>query len=199
MIPRIRGTAAVAALVVLVSCLSVPPPALAAPNAAKGAALSARCAICHGANGFSVATNIPNLAGQRYGYLLKQLKQFKSGARGNGLMNDIARPLSPELMEDIAAYFASVKVQMVMPKPLPTAECDACHNKNGRSTSATIPNLAGQHYMYLLRQLRAFKAGTRTSPIMNAMVKPLSEKQLERLAAYYASMPFRPDGTKNSH
>ena len=199
MIPRLRGTAAVAALVVLVGgCLNAPS-ALAAPNAAKGAALSARCAICHGANGFSVATNIPNLAGQRYGYLLKQLKQFKSGKRGNGLMNDIARPLTLQRMEDIAAYFASVKVQMTMPKPLPTAECNACHNRKGRSTSATIPNLAGQHYMYLLRQLRAFKAGTRTSSIMNAMVKPLSEKQLERLAAYYASMPIRPDGTKPPH
>lgn len=195
--PRLRGSAVLAVLA-LAGCLSMPT-AFAAPNAAKGAALSARCAICHGANGFSVATNIPNLAGQRYGYLLNQLKRFKSGKRGNGLMNDIARPLTPQLMEDIAAYFSSVRTQTTLPEPLPTAECDACHNKEGRSTSSTTPNLAGQHYMYLLRQLRAFKAGTRTSPIMNAMVKPLSEKQLERLAAYYASMSIRPNGTKHSH
>lgn len=193
----LRGPSALVILMLLGS-LGMPP-ALAAPNAAKGATLSARCAICHGSDGFSVATNIPNLAGQRYGYLLNQLKRFKSGGRGNGLMNDIARPLSSEQMEDIAAYFSSVRVRIITPKPLPTAECNACHNKKGRSTSTSTPNLAGQHYMYLLGELRAFKAGTRKSPIMNAMVKPLSEKQLERLAAYYASMSAQPKTMNHPH
>lgn len=192
-----RGLASSATLALAASLLSVQF-AIASPNAAKGAALSARCSTCHGSNGFSVATNIPNLAGQRYGYLLDQLKRFKSGQRGNGLMDGIARPLSDEQMEDIAAYFSSIRTQMSMPEPLPIAECNACHNKEkGRSMSANTPNLAGQHYMYLLRQLRDFKTGARVSPIMNAMVKPLSEKQLERLAAYYASMPIRPIGTKH--
>jgi cytochrome c553 len=67
------------------------------------------CAACHGANGVSVSAAIPNLAGQKAGYLGSQLSGFKSGARKNALMNAIAVQLSPADIDNVAAYFASLQ------------------------------------------------------------------------------------------
>ena len=53
----------------------------AAGDAAAGKAKSAICGACHGATGTSVNPMWPHLAGQQAAYLVKQLKDFKSGAR----------------------------------------------------------------------------------------------------------------------
>jgi cytochrome c553 len=66
------------------------------------------CAACHGAAGVSVSETIPNLAGQRAGYLEAQLKALKDGSRKNAVMNAIAAQLQPAEMANLAAYFASL-------------------------------------------------------------------------------------------
>lgn len=66
------------------------------------------CAACHGANGQSVADNIPNLAGQRAAYLESQLRALKAGTRKAPSMNAIAAQLAPQEIVDVAAYFASL-------------------------------------------------------------------------------------------
>lgn len=66
------------------------------------------CAACHGANGVSVADNIPNLAGQRVAYLEAQLRALKAGTRKAPSMNAIAGQLSADDIADVAAYFASL-------------------------------------------------------------------------------------------
>ena len=71
-----------------------------------------------------------------------------------------------------------------------SAQCGACHGSNGVAADTSIPNLAGQHYQYLLAQLEAYKNGTRKNPIMNEMTHALSQAQIEDLAAYFASIPF---------
>jgi len=65
------------------------------------------CAACHGATGVSVSDTIPNLAGQRAGYLEAQLKALKEGTRKNLIMNAIAAQLSAEDMANVATYYAS--------------------------------------------------------------------------------------------
>ncbi len=81
----------------------------------KGAAISAQCAMCHGSNGISVAGNIPNLAGQRYGYLLQQLRAFKHRKRRNPLMDEVAHSLTRQQMKDLSAYFASIPLRVGQP------------------------------------------------------------------------------------
>ena len=44
------------------------------------------CAACHGVNGVSPIPAQPNLGGQNVKYLYKQLVDFKSGYRKNGIM-----------------------------------------------------------------------------------------------------------------
>ncbi|MBI5718475.1 MAG: cytochrome P460 family protein [Burkholderiales bacterium] len=66
------------------------------------------CAACHGANGVSIADNIPNLAGQRVAYIENQLRAFKAGTRKQASMNAIAAQLAPADITDVAAYFGSL-------------------------------------------------------------------------------------------
>ena len=83
----------------------------AAGDAAAGKAKSGVCAACHGADGNAPNPVWPNLAGQNAQYLVKQLKDFKSGARKNPLMSPQAMPLSDQDMENLAAYFSSQKLK----------------------------------------------------------------------------------------
>jgi cytochrome c553 len=66
--------------------------------------------------------------------------------------------------------------------------CVACHGPKGISLQPIYPNLAGQKEAYLLKQLKAFKSGTRKSPMMKPMVAALSAKDMANLAAYYSSL-----------
>jgi cytochrome c553 len=65
--------------------------------------------------------------------------------------------------------------------------CQVCHGKGGKSTNPTYPRLAGQHAKYIIKQLKAFKSGTRKDPIMNGMASTLSEKDMEDVAAFFES------------
>ncbi len=83
--------------------------ALADGNAAAGKTKSTVCQSCHGVDGNSTNSEFPRLAGQYPDYLIHALKQYKSGARKNAIMNGFAASLSTQDMEDIAAYFSSQK------------------------------------------------------------------------------------------
>lgn len=74
-----------------------------------GRAKAAGCAGCHGAKGVSANPLWPNLAGQKAAYLVKQLKAFRDGAREDPIMSAMARPLSDADIEDLAAYYSSLK------------------------------------------------------------------------------------------
>jgi len=68
------------------------------------------------------------------------------------------------------------------------AMCAACHGANGIGASEAFPNLAGQHADYIVKQLKAFKAGTRTDPVMAPMAVGLSEQDMSDVGAYFASL-----------
>lgn len=80
-----------------------------AADVAAGKAKSAMCAACHGANGISAIEMYPNLAGQKKGYTVSQLKAFKNGDRKNPIMGPMSMGLSSADMDNIAAYYASLK------------------------------------------------------------------------------------------
>lgn len=82
--------------------------AQAAGDPAAGKAKSAVCAACHGMNGVSNNDLWPNLAGQKAGYLVKALKDFKAGNRNDPMMSSQAKMLSEEDMANLAAYYSSL-------------------------------------------------------------------------------------------
>ena len=102
-----RSMAAALALLTLPALAQTPAPK--ADLAAGKARVEAVCAACHGANGVSVADNIPNLAGQRVPYLEAQLRALKTGVRKNAVMGAMAAQLSNEDIVNVAAYFGSLQ------------------------------------------------------------------------------------------
>ncbi len=86
-------------------------PIVHAGDAKAGAEKSGLCAGCHGADGISLAPNIPNLAGQKEEYLIKAIKDYRSNKRKNPMMNSMAANLSDTDIEDLAAFFSSLKSQ----------------------------------------------------------------------------------------
>ena len=69
-----------------------------------------------------------------------------------------------------------------------SATCMACHGTDGISLMPMYPNLKGQKEQYLLKQMKAFKDGSRVDPIMKGMSAPLSDADMANLSAYYASL-----------
>ena len=69
-----------------------------------------------------------------------------------------------------------------------SATCAACHGANGISPNDMWPNLAGQKEGYLKAQLKAFRDGQRSNPMMAPMAAPLSDADIDDLAAYYSSL-----------
>jgi len=67
------------------------------------------------------------------------------------------------------------------------AACVSCHGDNGNSMVSTFPKLAQQHSSYLIKQLQAFKTGTRKNPMMSAIAMGLTDEDMVNIAAYYAT------------
>lgn len=67
------------------------------------------------------------------------------------------------------------------------AVCFACHNSDGISKIPGTPHLAGQERSYIENALRAYRDGqTRQNATMNAMAKPLSDRDIVNIAAYFS-------------
>jgi len=64
--------------------------------------------------------------------------------------------------------------------------CTACHGPDGNSVNPTWPSIAGQHPTYFVEQLKAFKSGSRSDPLMMGQVIALTEEDMNNLAVYYA-------------
>ncbi len=94
--------------------VSLPPPK-AKPDenpdlSAKGAQAAAgrRCGSCHTDN-YAGGKAVPRVAGQRQDYLVKALRDYKSGVRSGGgmaAMASVAFSLSEEEIEALAHYLA---------------------------------------------------------------------------------------------
>ena len=69
-----------------------------------------------------------------------------------------------------------------------SATCAGCHGPAGISSNPMWPNLACQKEGYLVKQMKAFRDGTRTDPMMGPMAKPLTDADIVNLAAYYSSL-----------
>ena len=80
----------------------------AAGDVQAGKAKVAACAACHGANGQGVAPN-PALAGKKEDQLIQAMKDYKSGKRDNAVMKGMVSAFSDQDIENVAAYYASLK------------------------------------------------------------------------------------------
>ena len=83
-------------------------------------------------------------------------------------------------------------------RTLAATHCASCHGDKGVGTNPRYPKLAGQKAAYLYAQLWAFKRGERSSAVMEAIVKPLSDKDLADVSAFYSGQAIHPDKVADS-
>ncbi len=107
--PPVRWAAA-AAVALALAC----GPA-AAQDATAGRGKAAACAVCHGPLGISSQPDAPHLAGQPVIYVVRQLRAYRSGERKHEVMAVMAKPLSDDDINNLAAWFASIKIEAAPP------------------------------------------------------------------------------------
>jgi len=159
------------------------------------------CVACHGPNGNSTQPTFPILAGQTARYIFLQLKDFKEGRRtDHPQMTLFVANLSREDMLDLAAFFAAqksrggslkldpAKVEKGKAKAAETL-CTMCH-LGGFMGQNEIPRVAGQHYDYVVKQLKDFKTGKRTNDAGNmaSVSKTLNDADIDNLGHYLESL-----------
>ncbi|MRX28055.1 c-type cytochrome [Kangiella sp. HZ709] len=181
-----------------------------AGDATAGAQKAAQCAACHGKDGNSVNSDWPKLAGQNEKYLVKQIKDFRLGAKEAGKgrtgaqMAALWGNVSEEDAADISAFFAAQQTQLggvdeeflALGKRLyfqgdaerGVPACAACHGATGQGLNAAgYPSVSGQFPEYAAKQLKAFASGTRNNDdnaVMRDIAVRMSDKQIEAVANF---------------
>ncbi len=171
-------------------CLLFSTAVVAQPDMEAGKTRARQCVNCHGVEGNSQNAPFPILAGQKPAYLVNQLRAFREGTRKNGMMNHITARLSNQEINNIAAYFASLKSQgaggdatLAKKGESKAALCFGCHGYGAKGMGVT-PKLAGQHPAYLKKQLYAFKEGKRQNAPMRGIASMLSDDDINAVAEY---------------
>ena len=148
------------------------------------------CNACHDVNGRRKYPNIPVIWGQQENYLLKQLRDFESGARTDEVMLWMAKSLTPQELRVAATYFAkqpwparSGGAASTASPPAGIAVCQGCHD------TAAAPRLAGQSYEYLVEAMRRFAEGERkNNAIMMKMMPSIPAAEREAMARYLSGL-----------
>jgi cytochrome c553 len=169
----------------------------------------AACVACHGdSSSPPVSRLVPRLNGQSQRYLELALRNYAHGQRPSGIMQPQAARLDSRSIELVARYYAGLK-----PASVPPADAEAGQIERGRALAtggfeergippcltchgghalATYPKLAGQSEAYIAGQLqllqKGIRAGTPQGAIMTPIARLLSDRQIEDVAAYFASV-----------
>ncbi len=171
------------------------------------------CVACHGADGNSLSSANPHLAGQVEAYIYKQLKNFKAdegkpAARNNPIMAGMVAALTDEDMKNAAAWFSSQKLKPAtasseeslklgqklwrqgdFKKGIPA--CAGCHGPKGAGLPAQYPRLAGQFPEYTELQLKTFRSEERANDpekMMRTIAAKLSDVEIKAVSDYAASL-----------
>jgi len=176
-------------------------------DATEGRDKSQLCQGCHGENGDSLEPLAPKLAGQYSDYIVKQVRNYQAGTRTHQIMNAMAATLTDEELVNIGNYFASrpmmkgdgsgdnpVGKNLFLKGDIKrmVVACVNCHGVNGKGLTpktSMFPVLGGQHKAYLMRTLGEFRSGIRSnspSAIMNKIIQPLTDAELDALTDYIA-------------
>jgi cytochrome c553 len=185
----------------------IPPAEEPRGDAAAAAAQVVVCNACHGAEGQAILGDYPNLGGQHYDYLLRQMRAFKSGERSAVLMTGQLEAMDDDMLENFAAFYAEKdEYHQVAPAGADVAlgeriwragiaaqgvpACAACHGPAGAGNGpAGFPALAGQNAGYTALQLRAYRDGSRATDegygqMMRGIAAAMSDEDIEAVSAY---------------
>lgn len=165
------------------------------------------CVACHRVSGQGDASSaFGNLTGLTEDYLSKQLRDYRSGVRENRVMQVIAGKLLDLDIKALAKFYSKMtppKSTMAIPEApgrgVKLVEegdnergimaCIACHGHDTRKSNNKVPNLHGQHALYIVNQLTAWQEGTRKNDpdsVMSQIAKKLTQDEIAAVAIYFA-------------
>jgi cytochrome c553 len=170
-------------------------------NPSAGAGKAHDCARCHGEDGISRKEGMPNLAGQKVNYTVKQMLEMQKGKRQHYVGANLH--MSRQDIEDLAAYYASLPVMRGMKNSgdlvkrgkyiyNDISRCYECHGDEGRNVDPDAPVVGGQEKMSLLKTMQAYKSGERKGGdpfgIMDTAIVKLTEQDIKALAEYLSGL-----------
>lgn len=153
-----------------------------------------KCIKCHGEDGNSSASGMPNLSAQDPVYFAQSMNAYVDGGRNHRMMERLVADLDESAIADMGVFYA-----VQPPRPTETAgkgdaaagqaaaePCANCHGADGNANGADMPTLAGQDPRYFVKAMKAYKDGKRQHEQMFEAVDPLSEADIDDLATFYA-------------
>lgn len=159
------------------------------PNLENGRQVYLTCAVCHSPEGWGTQDGAyPQIAGQLRTVIIKQLADIRARHRDNPLMYPFSVPRilgGPQNIADVAAYVASLPMtadngkgpglDLELGAKVYQEQCHNCHGDAGEGREEDhLPQIAGQHFNYLMRQFDAIRTGRRKNS------DPEMVKQIER-------------------
>lgn len=111
---RIKNTAFIALSLVIVGSVSTP--AIAGDAKAGRVTAEQVCQTCHGMDGIGTMPMVANISGQQEEYIIGQIKDYISGKRKHEQMTIIVQMLDEEAIENVAAWYAGLKVTVEVPE-----------------------------------------------------------------------------------
>ena len=164
-----------------------------------------RCARCHGVEGWGNGIKeIPAVAGQRDLYIISQLAAFETLERNGSAMHRATQTAdigNPQAIRDLAAFLSKASPapnpdhgdgrQLATGEKMFQSQCALCHGAHAEgSPDEPIPSLAGQHYSYIMVQLKSFAEGHRgqVEPPVIDFTAGLSMDQRQAIADYLSRL-----------
>lgn len=160
-----------------------------------------RCAQCHQRDAYGLADRqIPALAGQQYEYLAKQLVDFIDLERASDTMHAMLTQRGmrdAKSIADVVGYVSNLPMNPAPAKGKGDAievgrkifdnACVSCHGKSAEGNpDLWIPNLRGQHYGYLVKQMEMMAQAGRNniSDDLHRMFTTYAPEEFEAVADF---------------
>jgi len=171
------------------------------------------CANCHGLDGQAASGGnsamSPKLTAQRREYLVARLRAYRTGSLEHPQMTLVARMISEQDIENVAAWYSSLKIELsgnatrsetglepgiLAGKTKAEQVCKHCHGIDGRSVpagnTAIVPYLSGQPREYLIDRILAYRSGRIDHPQMTPIAQGLSEQEIVDVSEWYSGIEF---------
>lgn len=177
-------------------------------DAARGRVAYEVCQGCHKPDGSGLADGAyPQLAGQHATVLIKQMGDIRVGRRDNPKMYPFAgkHMINVQEIADIATYLQQLPIpkdngrgpgtELARGGELYRKDCVSCHGDRGEGDARKFyPVLAGQHYLYMVRQVREIRDAKRrnANPRMVKAVKGYSDADIEAVSDYLSRLSLAP-------
>ncbi len=153
-----------------------------------------KCVRCHGEDGNSTASGMPNLSAQDPEYFVTSMKAYVDGSRDHKMMKRLVAKLDEVTLDAMGVFYAvqdpaRTETTGVGNPDLGRAlsePCASCHGEDGNAPGADMPTLAGQDARYFIKAMQAYRDGTRSHQPMFDAVEPLGESEVADLATFYA-------------